>query len=227
MGVDTPGKKEEKKLLYIAMFGGLLVIIVATAYISKFHFGLYPIPISNDTAEWAQFGDFIGGTLNPLLSFLALIAILITFKGQILELNQSHKELAKANKHKKEELNINLKQFQKIDCIEFIKLVDTDVKSSLEEEVTVEDAPDQKFFIVMKKAHRRFKQSGNNEFLTNIIVHKIKIMMVYDKINMIFENARKVDGLIGDNYYQSYYEKQYKDFFDQLNTIVKGFDDGR
>ncbi len=42
---------------------------------------------------WRTFGDFIGGTLNPALSFLGLIALLYTIYLQSKELSYSKEEL--------------------------------------------------------------------------------------------------------------------------------------
>jgi len=39
------------------------------------------------------FGDFVGGTLNPILSFLALLALLLTLAIQIRELKETRREL--------------------------------------------------------------------------------------------------------------------------------------
>lgn len=46
---------------------------------------------------WGQIGDFIGGTLNPTLSFLALMAVLHTIKIQRLELKDAREEAKLAN----------------------------------------------------------------------------------------------------------------------------------
>ena len=32
-------------------------------------------------AAWGQFGDFVGGTLNPLVSLLALVGLVFTFSA--------------------------------------------------------------------------------------------------------------------------------------------------
>jgi hypothetical protein len=46
-------------------------ITVVAFYVGKFHGEL-----SADQSTWGQFGDYVGGTLNPFLSFLSLIALL-------------------------------------------------------------------------------------------------------------------------------------------------------
>lgn len=48
---------------------------------------------STINSDWGTFGDFIGGTLNPILSFLALIALLFTIAIQTKGLDLSRREL--------------------------------------------------------------------------------------------------------------------------------------
>lgn len=49
--------------------------------------------ITKDTQSFAFFGDFIGGTLNPILAFLAFLALLYTIKIQSDELSATREEL--------------------------------------------------------------------------------------------------------------------------------------
>lgn len=74
------------------------VLILSVFSIYRFHFA-GPVIYSNDA--WGTFGDYIGGTLNPLLSFLALIAIVKTMNIQKQELQKSievHSDNCHANK---------------------------------------------------------------------------------------------------------------------------------
>jgi len=74
-----------KYLLYGAI---LLFIITLGVYFFNFHDG-----ISQDHTEWGTFGDFMGGTLNPIFAIFSLAAILYTIKIQTEELELSRKEL--------------------------------------------------------------------------------------------------------------------------------------
>lgn len=64
-----------------AFFCALITIII---YILAFHESF-----SRDHAEWGQFGDFFGGTLNPVFGLLSLLAILIALLFQAKELSHS------------------------------------------------------------------------------------------------------------------------------------------
>ena len=69
-------------------------IVVGTVFI--FYFKEFDGKLSRQNADWGTFGDFIGGTLNPLLSFLGLIALLLTIVLQSKELEATRKELERS-----------------------------------------------------------------------------------------------------------------------------------
>lgn len=80
-----------------------LVGLVFFLYLSEFHSGF-----SKSNADWGTFGDFIGGTLNPLLSFLGLIALLLTIVLQSKELESTRIELERsASAQEKTEAALN------------------------------------------------------------------------------------------------------------------------
>lgn len=61
-------------------------------------FGIYIIQFANadvskDPEAWGQFGDFVGGTANPILGFLTLIALILTIILQSRQLSVSSREL--------------------------------------------------------------------------------------------------------------------------------------
>jgi len=79
-----------KNLLVIFLIGAFAVVVVFGLYFSQFHSQL-----SNENSNWGTFGDFVGGTLNPLLSFLGLLALLLTVAMQRDELEKTHEVLDK------------------------------------------------------------------------------------------------------------------------------------
>lgn len=86
-------EKDDKSKLVIyqncaIIFGAIFVIAVISSYVFKFGFHL-----SSKQEVWGQFGDYIGGVLNPAFSFLAFIFLLGTFKLQIQEIRLTEKEL--------------------------------------------------------------------------------------------------------------------------------------
>ncbi|MGY2438417.1 putative phage abortive infection protein [Pseudomonas sp. SDO52101_S400] len=80
-----------KWLAWILAFATGVVGVVFTFYFMEFNGKL-----SSQNTDWGTFGDFIGGTLNPLLSFLGLIALLLTIVLQSKELESTRKELERS-----------------------------------------------------------------------------------------------------------------------------------
>ena len=69
-----------------------VIVIVYAVYFAQFH------GKAGDQAVYGQFGDFIGGTLNPVLSFLSLIALIFTVVLQTRQLEHSREELLNSKK---------------------------------------------------------------------------------------------------------------------------------
>jgi len=80
--------KLPKVLFCIFIVAFFLIITAVTVYFLNFNG-----PMSNKHEEWGTFGDFLGGVLNPALSFLALIALLLTLSLQNRQAEISVKEL--------------------------------------------------------------------------------------------------------------------------------------
>ncbi|WBS00697.1 putative phage abortive infection protein [Pseudoduganella sp. SL102] len=69
-----------KRLRSLAAIAVCIAVSLVGIYLWIFHHGL-----SSSHERWGQFGDFIGGLLNPTLSFLGLLALLATFSLQLKE----------------------------------------------------------------------------------------------------------------------------------------------
>lgn len=77
---------------------GIKWVIVFAIGILAAVFGIYLLrfatpSFSNDPAVWGQFGDFVGGTANPILGFLTLITLALTIVVQSRQLAISTREL--------------------------------------------------------------------------------------------------------------------------------------
>jgi len=81
-----------------------IISLVLVFILSNFYIGvLEKIAISKKVSDWAQFGDFVGGTLNPILAFLSFIALLITIYIQTKELSETKDELKKSAEAQEEQ----------------------------------------------------------------------------------------------------------------------------
>ena len=98
------------RLLWI--LGGAAVaafLIVLGLYISYFK----NLSVTNDSSTWGTFGDYLGGTLNPIISFLALIGLLYTIHQQAQEMQATREELEQAAEQQRRQSEIfNLQQFE-------------------------------------------------------------------------------------------------------------------
>lgn len=83
---------------------GLFALVTITVTIS-FYFSSFNGDLSFDQAVWGTFGDFMGGTLNPILSFLSLLAILYTIHIQNKELQLTRQELRQSRKAQENQAN--------------------------------------------------------------------------------------------------------------------------
>lgn len=72
-----------------------LIIIVYLAYIIKFYF-ILDHGISDSTGTWGELGDYAGGVLNPLLSFISIVLLIKSLTLQH-EANSSLKVEVKNN----------------------------------------------------------------------------------------------------------------------------------
>lgn len=77
-----------RALVGVAIAGGVMFLVVIGLYFYSF-----AGPLSTSQELWGQFGDYLGGTLNPLFTFLTLLAILFTIVLQARELHFSTTEL--------------------------------------------------------------------------------------------------------------------------------------
>lgn len=84
----------EKFIYFIFIIVAILFFIV----ISGTYFYHFSGSFSNSQEIWGTFGDYIGGTLNPILGFLSLIALLYTINLQNNELSLSRKEIKRSIK---------------------------------------------------------------------------------------------------------------------------------
>lgn len=84
----------KKASIIIFAIAAIAIMIAIFSYFSVFNG-----EVSKSQEVWGLFGDFFGGTLNPLLAFLSLVAILYTLLIQARELSHSTKALQDQSEH--------------------------------------------------------------------------------------------------------------------------------
>ena len=100
---------------------GVIAILTIPAilifYYLKFHNSFmlqnFLAKLSDDPATWGTFGDYLGGTLNPIISFLAFIGLLYTIRQQAQEMKATRDELERTAEQQSRQSEIfNLQQFE-------------------------------------------------------------------------------------------------------------------
>jgi hypothetical protein len=82
-----------KIIFIIFLTGGILLFQFGFVfYYFCFKHGFCSLP--TDIATWGQFGDFIGGTINPLLTFFTFIILLYALHEQKKELHYQYTQFA-------------------------------------------------------------------------------------------------------------------------------------
>lgn len=98
-------------IIGFALFG---LVAVVGALVLHFFIGLdLPVISASNVSTasyWGQFGDFVGGFLNPVLSFLALIAVVLSLRSQSAELVAAREEAQSAQSQQKAQTEIFGKQ---------------------------------------------------------------------------------------------------------------------
>ena len=94
-----------KFLIAIFFIGLATVVVVVGFYLAYFH-----NDISTQHSTWGEFGGFFGGTLSPLLAFLALIALLFTLWVQSRELIATRDLLVRATEAQENSVKTLAKQ---------------------------------------------------------------------------------------------------------------------
>ena len=99
--------RNTKTIKYVIVFCLILIVLVFLAFL----FGFWKSNVSNSIEQWGQFGDYLGGTLNPILAVINIcIFIYLTLVVQDIS-NKNHEQSLEMNKKvalmsmKREELN--------------------------------------------------------------------------------------------------------------------------
>ncbi|MBT9096488.1 hypothetical protein KFZ76_02035 [Methylovulum psychrotolerans] len=126
--MDTDKKRRSNWIWIIPIIAIIAFGIVIGLYWE--HFGgikeikTHPTSTSDtntDNAIWGVLGDYVGGTLNPLLSFFALCALLWTIQLQIEELETSRREFKEMAKAAQEQVSHFKSESQRTDLYRIIE----------------------------------------------------------------------------------------------------------
>lgn len=72
--------KDKKTKLWLSI--PVLAVLVVISLVAGKYISVFSTDVLHDQEKWGQFGDYFGGVLNPILSFFAFVALLITMHAQ-------------------------------------------------------------------------------------------------------------------------------------------------
>jgi hypothetical protein len=97
---EAEGNSEEpllERLFLRALVGLLVIALLVSAGVLISYFVIFSGSLSTSQDRWGQFGDYVGGVLNPLFALLAFTALLYTIYLQKRELGLSRVELRRSS----------------------------------------------------------------------------------------------------------------------------------
>lgn len=217
-------------LISFSIISLLFIIIPSWLYIKTFAY----LGLSNDQEVWAQFGDFMGGTLNPLLAFSSFIALLYTIKIQTNELELSRNVLLETQKEAKrsafalEEQSNSLKLQNKATSIQifentFFKILEMHI--SIKNELTL-DVP---YNLVMYKTNislSKLEDVGKSTRGVKAIRACIEMFLIYAGQKDLIENEKRITKIY--NEFSSkyiYFENYFNSLLILMEFIIKNSPD--
>jgi len=119
-------KKESEWTTKIVLF----ILLIAAGYFAyeavMFYYTDFYLGTKDEFSKWGQFGDYFGGVLNPILSFLALIALLYTIVLQSKELALTREELRRSSKAHEEQSKTLKSSYEQTERFRAIDLIYND-----------------------------------------------------------------------------------------------------
>lgn len=146
---DGPVATTKRVLVGMGVIG-IASIIIAFVFYAVFHWNNQ---FTTEPGAWGQFGDFIGGTLNPIIGALGVIGLLWTIYQNQIELAATRKQLEKSADALEQQKDIYLQQeirlkneSTKSDLYRVIELANKELNAGLDKPIKF--APPDNFYLI-------------------------------------------------------------------------------
>ena len=177
-------------ILLAIILSGAIVALATSILIYRSQFG-GDLALSH--SRWGEFGDFLGGTLNPIFALLGLMALLLTIALQSRELRNSTRELANSVRALDEQCaSLQLQNFERT-FFEMVRLhndiiSDLDLVTNTSKPSTVGRDCFRAFFARLKRYHRfaARKYGGQGRLVIVEHAYSISIRETNIKSDIIF-----------------------------------------
>lgn len=120
-------------VLFIACIATLLIFGAFTIYWLQFGNS----ELSKSPADWGPFGDFIGGVTNPILSFFALLSLLLTLFLQSKQLDSAKVEIEHSRKVSAKQIEYLKNETKKTDIYRTIQVLENRLENLYREPIIV------------------------------------------------------------------------------------------
>jgi hypothetical protein len=142
-----------KRLRFAAIVGGLIWIVLVAAYVASFGFEL-----SGRQDVWGQFGDYVGGLLNPVFGFAGFLILLGTLHEQRLQIEEGRQRLKNEQEGERRRLEEERKRWQEQQDAQQQRLEEERQRFAEEHRARVRQAFESTFFRLLN----RFSEVVNN-----------------------------------------------------------------
>lgn len=146
----------DKTIKYTVISVGLISLIFVSLYVIKF----WGTTLSNNSTEWGDFGDYMGGTVNTLLS---LANVIVLYKLSQIAKGFEEKSLQRQLEHQRNSLDLEFK-------FELLK----DLHNNINE-----------FMIITRQFRKNKKIDELKEF---IILQKMKLYNFKESYALVFKD---------------------------------------
>lgn len=211
-------KAIEWKIKISLFIGFALICIVLITYFSNFHGSL-----SKTDSTWGTFGDFIGGTLNPILAALGFYWLTASIRLQLKELRDTREVLKETAIHQEKlaELeNINVETQKKLFEIQKLTLEKQIIASkSQQEQISLQNF--ENIFFQLLKTKKESIDSIYHEYQS---FREEKIFTGQNAIKQLTQKLQYQSDSIS-TYYNHELTEYFSSYFRIIYEIIKTCDD--
>lgn len=211
-------KAIEWKIKISLFIGFALICIVLITYFSNFHGSL-----SKTDSTWGTFGDFIGGTLNPILASLGFYWLTASIRLQLKELRDTREVLKETAIHQEKlaELeNINVETQKKLFEIQQLTLEKQIIASkSQQEQISLQNF-ENIFFQLLKTK----KENIDSIYYEYPSIREEKVFTGQNAIKQLTQNLQYQSDSIS-TYYNQELSEHFSSYFRIIYEIIKTCDD--
>lgn len=163
--------------MYIAIAS---IAIILFLYIYQFYY-ILSYNISNDPAVWGQLGDYAGGLLNPILSFLSLILLIKSLTLQ----NETNKALKEELRHNEKTEKLKMFETQFFNMLNSQNLAFDSFKIEVKKNSGIETKKSVEAIITIEEKIEELRRNQNSDIVIKKFLEKI------DSSDQIFSATRR------------------------------------